>query len=117
MGANCQLQMEKYYRDFYEERGCKRECPPAAEVAENLYWIALPNALEEELCQKAYHAFYFMLFFNWEYAGQGCDYDMDKIGLDLVGVDACELGRCGFVLVTIVVCYYRSCNRIKITIK
>lgn len=41
------------------------------------------------------HGFYFMLMLNWEYAGQGCDYDLAEIGFNLVGVEACNLGEDG----------------------
>lgn len=92
-GANCELFLEEWVREFYEERFCKRDCPSVAEAAAFVEKVASDLLEERDVCKSSYRGFYYAWILTSEYTGQGCEYDLKELGFDDVVPDACELGK------------------------
>ena len=80
-------------RKQFVDAGCRElgVCPSAEDFKSDLQERVDDLAVDSS-CDDAEKAFYVGLFLNL-FGGMGCKYDLNAIGLDEYGIDACELGR------------------------
>lgn len=80
-------------REQFVDSGCENlgDCLSAKDFQDD-YKTRVDELAEESGCSEAAKAFYAGMYINF-FGGMGCTYDLNAIGLEEYGIDACKLGK------------------------